>query len=190
MAAAAITPSTHTWQEANQLALVAALAEVRAHLICHAARARQAAVAEAQERLKDSCQRYRQTLTSMPSVPAVELVRGLFDLSPFERSVVLLCAGLELDASFGEACAEAQGDTQSAWASFGLALAAMPEAHWSALEPHRPLRRWRLIEFASQSGQASAPLTTRPLRIDERILHFLTGSTQIDDRLSGTVERA
>jgi hypothetical protein len=32
-----------------------------------------------------------------------------FGLSPFERDVVLLCAGPELDSTFAELCAAAQG---------------------------------------------------------------------------------
>jgi hypothetical protein len=61
----------------------------------------------------------------------------------------------------------------------------LPEAHWSALSPAAPLRRWRLIEVLNQPG---TPLTTSPLRIDERVLHFLTGIQHLDDRLVGLLE--
>ena len=108
-----------------------------------------------------------------------------FGFSPFERDVLVLCAGMELDASFGSLCASAQGDPSRSYPTFSLALAALEGAHWSALTPAAPLRRWRLIDVAGDQ-----PLTQRPLRIDERILHFLAGVQHLDERLCGLVEPA
>jgi hypothetical protein len=110
---------------------------------------------------------------------------GAFRLSPFERDALLLCAGMELDSTFAGLCAAAQGDPARAYPTFSLALAALPGSHWSALTPDGPLRHWRLIELGAPSGAA---LTTCPLRIDERILHFLTGIQHLDERLAGLIE--
>ncbi len=110
--------------------------------------------------------------------PALETIAEGFGLSTFERNLLLLCAGMELDGGFASLCAEAQGDPQKRYPTFGLALAALPGAHWSALTPQAPLRRWRMIEV----GHGGA-LTASPLRIDETILHFLAGTAQIDPRL-------
>jgi SpoVK/Ycf46/Vps4 family AAA+-type ATPase len=107
-----------------------------------------------------------------------------FGLSPFERDVLLLCAGLELDTAFARLCATAQGEPQRPFPTFSLALAALPEAHWSALTPTAPLRHWRLVEV----GHGDV-LTTSPLRIDERVLHYLTGVSYLDARLQRLVER-
>jgi hypothetical protein len=117
-----------------------------------------------------------------PPAAALETLRAAFALSDFERDVVLLCAGIELDADFAEICAAAQRDPTRAYPTFGLALAALPNAHWSALAPDGPLRRWRLVELA-----AGESLTTGPLRIDERVLHHLTGVGGLDERLRGLV---
>src|SRR5262249_4612579 len=68
------------------------------------------------------------------------------------------------------------------WPSFGVALATFSEPHWDALANSRPLRRWRLVET---SGNES--LVSNPLRIDERILFFLTGVSHLDERLIGLV---
>ncbi|NOR41696.1 MAG: AAA family ATPase, partial [Gammaproteobacteria bacterium] len=106
-----------------------------------------------------------------------------FGLSLFERDVLLLCAGMELDCTFPQACADAQGDPSSAYPTFSMALAALPDAHWSAITPDAPLRRWRLIEVGTGSG-----LTTSILRIDERVLHYLAGVHHLDERLIGMVE--
>ncbi len=115
--------------------------------------------------------------------PALDTLCATFGLSPFERDILLLCAGVELDSKFASLCATAQGDTTRAYPTFSLALGALPDPHWSALAPNAPLRWWRLIEISN--GNA---LTTSPLRIDERILHYLTGIWHLDDRLAGLVE--
>lgn len=107
-----------------------------------------------------------------------------FSLSAFERDVLVLCAGVELDASFAALVVEAQRAAGGPPApTFGFALAVFGDAHWSALSPEGALRRWRLVEFAADSG-----VTTAPLRIDERVLHFLTGVVYFEPRLAGTIE--
>ena len=106
-----------------------------------------------------------------------------FGLSPFERDVLLLCAGIELDASFRILCAAAQGDAQRTYPTFSLALAMLPDAHWSALTPMAPLRQWKLLDVT-----ANGSLTFSPLRIDEWVLHYLVGVLHLDERLLGLVE--
>ena len=111
--------------------------------------------------------------------PALQRITEAFGLSPFERDLLLLCAGIELDPEFSTLCAAAQGEVGRPYPSFSLALAMLPGAHWSALGPQAPLRRWRLIEVTD--GQ---PLTLAPLRIDETVLHCLTGIAELDRRLA------
>lgn len=110
--------------------------------------------------------------------PALDVLCSVFQLSSFERSVLLLCAGMELDQSFGPRCAAAQDDPAMSYPTFSLALAALPDPHWSAVTPGAPLRFWRLVEMANHNV-----LTSARLRLDERVLHFLTGANQLDERL-------
>ncbi len=110
----------------------------------------------------------------------LEKLCRLFDLGPFERDILVLCAGIELDASFALLCAKAQVDPQRTYPTFGLALAALPGAYWQALLPEAPLRHWQFVRL-----RADASLTTGELRIDERILHFLVGFDSRDPRLAG-----
>src|SRR5260221_4828963 len=151
------------WLDANQKLLVADLARLKRRLACEADDAArfEADVAAAAETM------------SMPS--AIDLIVAAFDLSRFERDLLMLCAGVELDAQFASACATARG---AGGVTFALALAVLDEPHWSALAPAAPLRRWRLID--TEPGRA---LTTAPLHIDERILHFLAGINLLDARL-------
>jgi hypothetical protein len=113
---------------------------------------------------------------------ALERLCKVFGLSAFECDTLLLCAGIELDGRFAALCASAQGDAARPWPTFGMALAALDEAHWSALLPQEPLRRWRLVE----PGQGGV-ITTAPLRIDESVLHYLTGLESPDERLAGII---
>lgn len=113
---------------------------------------------------------------------ALETVVEIFGLSPFERDLLLLCAGIELDASFALLCANAQGNSQQDYPTFSLALAALPAAHWSALAPDAPLRHWQLLHL-----EAGRSLTRSPLRIDERLLHYLAGVDHLDGQLAALI---
>ena len=114
---------------------------------------------------------------------ALDALSALFGLTSFERRVVLLCAGMELEGDFANSCAAAPGSGGNPWPSFGLALAAFSGAHWDALANNAPLRRWHIIEICSDG-----PLAHSRLRIDERILFFLTGVSQLDGRLASLAE--
>ena len=174
---ATITETTQIWHEMNQRSLMTEVARVRAALTEYvASRSGQHAVADVgqgQALQDDGMQE-----TAEPS--ALDTLCVSFKLSTFERSVLLLAAGMELDAGFASACAAAQGDPRRSVPTFSLALAALAQAHWSAIIPTAPLRRWRLVEI----GQGETLLTS-PLRIDERILHYLTGLSYVDERLAG-----
>jgi len=170
-----------TWAEANQTHLATVLGLVREALEAHAQR--DGANDEGGEI------RGRPAAVRLPepapwpfpdAPPALEIVTDLFDLSPFARALLALTAGIELDARFAPLCAQAQGDPQRAYPTFGLALAALPGAAWAELSPEAPLRRWRLLEV--QTG-GNGGLAASRLAIDERILHFLAGVDHRDQRL-------
>jgi hypothetical protein len=163
------------WSEANKAFLLAAMAELKMRVQQHAdPAAGRAPVSSGATEPDADIPIFR----NRP--PALEYVERAFGLSRFERSLLLLCAGIELDSEFAALCAAAQGDPARRHATFSLALAALPEPHWSALAPDAPLRRWRLIELSP-----GPPLTAAPLRIDERVLHYLAGVPHLDERLAG-----
>lgn len=174
-----------SWPEANQRYLSAALAVVRERLEQHAQRANSEANlnAPASSPSRAAQEALQQAAKDLPDPSALDTLCVTFGLSPFERDVLLLCAGPELDSTFAACCAAAQGDSMRAFPTFSLALAALPASHWSALTPAAPLRRWRLVEVG-----AGSTLTLSPLRIDERVLHYLTGVQHLDERLAGIVE--
>jgi hypothetical protein len=157
-----------SWPEANQAFLAAEFARLRARL------AEKATEAPA-----------IQGLTDMDPPAAIDRLVAIFGLSSFERDILLLCAGVEMDSALAAQCAEAQGSSQRIPPTFGLALAALADPHWSAIAPSGPLRRLRLIE-----GDLGRSLTAAPLRIDERILHYLAGINLLDPRLASLLVAA
>jgi AAA+ superfamily predicted ATPase len=168
--------ATHTWHEINQHYLTAALASVREAL---EAKAKDDGDAD---KIASPLSHSHSPTQSLPP-PALEQLCTTLGLSSFERNVLLLCAGMELDANFPALCAAAQGDPQRAYPTFSLALSTFSPPQWNALTPAAPLRRWQLIEVGTGSA-----LTLSPLRIDERILHYLIGLQYLDERLGGFVE--
>jgi AAA+ superfamily predicted ATPase len=152
-------PEHEAWLLANQQALAAGFARLKALL------KGQAAASPSEAEGPDS---------------ALDRLAHVFALGPFERELLLLAAGVEMDAELAAAVAEARSGR--AGMSFGLALglfAAQGLAHWSAIAPQAPLRHWRLLELDDPGS-----LTASRVRIDERILHALAGITCFDPRLA------
>src|SRR5688572_8695605 len=136
------------WLDANQRHLAAAIAAVRRVLPSRDADGRSDRPIEADGTTHVDHGESRPHGMSHP--PALDALCQTFGLTEFERAVVVLCAGAELDGTFPSV------------PTFGLALAALPAAHWSALLPSAPLRFWHLVELGA-GGSPSAPITTRPL---------------------------
>ncbi|HJU53976.1 MAG TPA: hypothetical protein VJ715_05370, partial [Pyrinomonadaceae bacterium] len=197
------------WYELNQRELLARLGAVGEALKAHAARvsgrtdahedeelahapAEEVVAADSEVLDTDSSALLSSGGTELESGPeneprvstALDHLCEVFSLSTFERDLLLMCAGVELDARFAELCAAAHGEMRRAYPTFGLALAALPAAHWSALTSNAPLRRWRLIELEHGHDH----LVNARLRIDERVLHYLAGVSHLDERLRGLVE--
>jgi hypothetical protein len=173
-----------SWQEMSRQHLLSEVGRVRAVLLRRVEEAAEGVIGLAvvgSVPLTDSEQAQPWTANDRPS--ALERLCEDFDLSGFERDVLLLCAAMELDPAFARLCAAAQRDGTGPWPTFGLAVEALDAPEWEALAPGAPLRRWRLVEV----GQGDSILHS-PLRIDERILHFLMGSGRIDDRLDSFLE--
>jgi hypothetical protein len=159
------------WTTANQRLMVAELARLRHRLGDDGdADALTAAVAEAR--------------AAMPAPAAIDVLAETFELSGFERDLLLLCAGAEMDGTLAARLATASTAAHGR-VSFGLALGALDDPHWSAITPVRPLRHWRLIEVDDSAG-----LVRGALRIDERVLHYLAGVNYLDARVRSFVRPA
>ena len=155
---------------ANRDVVVAELGVLRALLRGDGAGPEPSAAAEAARAALDAAR----GRLARPST--LDELAGGFGLTPFERSVLLLAAGPELVAAVAEELTAATGLPRL---TFGTALAVLPEAHWSALTPPGPLRRWSLIRLLDPSSP-----TRSPLLVDERVLHHLAGAGHLDEYLA------
>lgn len=165
-----MTPENATiWQSTNQSGLLAQVERIRSLLIN-----RSSTVDHHQPS-------HRETLggaLEIPMSPALTKLCEVFALSTFERDLLLLCAGMEIDKEFPSLCAKLNGDPQRPYPTFNLALSALDAPQWQAFAPDAALRYWKLIHLGN--GYASAYSS---LRIDESILYFLLGVKNQDQRL-------
>lgn len=175
--------ATVNWSEANQRYLMARLLSVREALSQYASRDQNQPGQDSNSRAEALLEAIEAAASDLPRPAALDHVCEAFSLSPFERDVLLMCAGVELDSGFADLCAVAQSNPQRPYPTFSLALSALPEAHWSAITPGAPLRYWRLVELGTSDS-----LTGSQLRIDERVLHYLAGVAGLDARLQGLIE--
>ncbi len=106
---------------------------------------------------------------------ALERISQRFKLTDFEHYLLAAAAGVQIDAPFAQSLSRRGGEGPL---SFGSMMSLLPDlAHWTALTPDRPLRKWRLVELA-----ANRPAIHAPLSIDEHVLDHLLGLDGIDPR--------
>ena len=131
------------------------------------------------EQIKEAATK-RAAAAKMDPPPALLLLAQRLGLSNFERDTLLLCAALEFDPGLAALYGMVQGNQSRNYPTFSLALIVLDEPRWDVMSAHRPLRYTRLIDI---NQPASVPLTASALRADERIVNYLKGLNQIDDRL-------
>jgi hypothetical protein len=132
------------------------------------------------EQVRDAERKMTAAETGEPP-PAMMLLSHRASLTSFERNVLLLCVAMELDTRIAMLCARAQDDLSRPYPTYALAMAIFDDASWDAISPDRPLRYWRLIDIAQSGAQ---PLTTSPMRADERIVNYVKGLSHLDDRIA------
>jgi len=163
--------SDSDWTTANQRVLVAEFARLRARL---------------EEKGHDEAARNLEEVRSAVAMPtAIDLLTETFGLTAFERDTLLLCAGMTMDESFAQACMARAPRSSRIQPTFGLALAVLADAHWSALTPIGALRAMRLLRVHDEHA-----LTTCRISIEERVLHYLAGVNYLDPALKSFVEPA
>jgi hypothetical protein len=117
-----------------------------------------------------------------PEASAIDRLSATFNLTPFERELLLLAAGVEMDSALADRCAQLTGrsgvSARRGLVTFSLAMSTLWEPHWSALSASAPLRRYRLLTLEPDRG-----LTSAGLHIDERVLSYLAGVNVLDTRL-------
>jgi len=157
------------WSQKNQKFLAAEFARIRAYF-----------GAGDPDREEEQIDAIRQEIQPESTI---DTVSTLFGLSTFERDLLLLAVGVELDPQIPVLCAQANQNTGQPWATPGLALDILPEPDWHALSPIGALRHWRLINLEEAPGLGAGRVS-----LDERVLHFIAGLNYLDHRLQAHLQ--
>ncbi len=173
------------WSQHNEQYLAAALEWLRWQLqrqiyrLSAEANHPQASTEALEEGLRRTAH-HMATAAAVDPPPALIMLGQLFGLSDFGRSLLLLCVAMELDTQIATLCAQAQDDASRPYPTYALALALFDQPVWDVVAPEHPLRYWQLIRV---QGTGHQPLTTSPLRADERIVNYIKGLNLLDERL-------
>lgn len=170
-----ISMKREQWLEINRRFLIASVDVIKAELSCYQINIeKKGNLPDANLALEKAKHDLRMQEEDLKVLPLLKTLVNLFHLSSFEEKIMLMCIGVEIDVHFVQLIQKLQGDTVQA-PTFGLALAAFEDAHWSALTPEAPLRLWHLIEITKNSLLSQATC-----RIDEHILHYVAGIESLD----------
>jgi SpoVK/Ycf46/Vps4 family AAA+-type ATPase len=116
-----------------------------------------------------------------------------FGLDAFEIDVLLVCLSVEIDLRYEKLYAYLQDDVTRKRPSVDLAMRllapvgtdlATMRRHFSA---SAPLLAHRLVQLLDDASQPQPPLIAKALKADERIVQFLLGEDEVDERLRGAV---
>ncbi|MDY6784814.1 MAG: ATP-binding protein [Cyanobacteriota bacterium] len=165
------------WLNANYGYLNLAVEQMRQNLECRAAELHN----QPPPQIRDYEAELEATRAAMSKPPALEQLCSIFNLSAFERDVLILCLGTEWYANWGDFCASA-GMLNGNFPTWSLAFRGEPQLIWGATTPKGTLHRWNLIEV-----EPSPALHYAPLRINEWTLHYLMGYPCLDEELIGVV---
>jgi hypothetical protein len=146
------TDDLHAWQEANRQHLLAAVDRLHR---------RMGGPAQDDRTLDDLDRAVAAIEAAMPSAAALIRLADAFGLDRFETDLLLLCFAAEVDPRFRD---------DQAPVTISFAMEVVPGAHWGALDPGGPLRRWGVIDV-----DPGPPLADAPLRVADDVRSCLLG---------------
>ncbi|QIG49840.1 AAA family ATPase [Nordella sp. HKS 07] len=159
------TADTRSWRERNDEIMHLGLAWISARL--------SGTGGEETARMAAAYQDARHRLREEENPPSIDRLSALFDLTPFDEDLLLLCHHAQLE---GE---PRPMTVQAAQALLGIGGFELATRAWDRLAPSAPLRRFRLIDGPDHTITAATPLL-----IDERVGRYLMGDDTLDRRIS------
>jgi AAA+ superfamily predicted ATPase len=140
------------------------------------------------EKIQTICREIYKSLEKEKSLRLHDLQK-LFDLDSFEVGTLLICLASELDMKCEKLCSYLQNDITKKRPIVNLVinmLCPSLEEKFKAREyfsPAAPLIRNRLIYLRDDETEGHIPLLSRSIKIDERIINYLLGLDEIDQRI-------
>lgn len=133
-------------------------------------------------------QRRALTLKKETYLPLLHLSR-IFNLTRFEERCLLLCLAPEMNRKYEKLYAYLQDDITRKKPCIDLLLELSANSAQArldarlAFDPNAPLLKYRLLQISDNSIDGPAPLLARPVKLDDRIVNFLLGFNQLDERI-------
>lgn len=154
---------TRPWRERNDEVIRLGLAWIGARL----------SGSEEAGKLAAAYHEARQSLHGEQGPAGIDRLSALFQLTPFDEDLLLLCLHAQLEGEPG------QVTPQMIQALLDIGGFDLSTKAWERLAPSAPLRRFRLIDGLERTVTAATPLL-----IDERIGRYLLGEDVLDRRIS------
>jgi AAA+ superfamily predicted ATPase len=113
----------------------------------------------------------------------------LFGLSRFEEQCLVMCLAPELDRKYEKLYAYLEDDVTRKKPSVDLALMLASGSFEEklaarlAFQPRSPLLRHKLVRLTDSHSDEGTPLLSRFIKLEDRIVDFLLGTSQMDARL-------
>ncbi|MCU0512536.1 MAG: ATP-binding protein [Anaerolineae bacterium] len=117
----------------------------------------------------------------------------MFKLTALDAYILLLCLAPEFDRRYERLYAYLQDDVSQRRPTLNLLMNILGgnlEERYAVHErllPHAPLRRFHLLEAQPPAGQSDVTFLGYTLRVDARLVMYLTGDSQPDARLKAMV---
>ena len=112
-----------------------------------------------------------------------------FQLTDFEQRCLIICLAPELDRKYEKLYAYLQDDVTRKKPTIALAMDLFLgnreqkiAARWY-FDQRAPLLKYRILQVNDDSPEGAAPLISRSLKLDDRMVAFLLGATHIDSRI-------
>lgn len=124
----------------------------------------------------------------------LERLRELFELTPFDIDALLVCMAVELDLRYEKLYGYLQDDVTKKKPSVELLLNLLApsfERNVNARQrfsPEAPLLRSRLVELIEDPSHLPAPLLSRFVKVDDRVVQYLLGGKAMDERIRTFIE--
>lgn len=138
-------------------------------------------LSEAIERMQAELAAQSEGLATQGRPASFDVLCTVFNLNPFERDVLMLCAGVSIDPALARICAYVNDDVGLNFATVPLALSlfCLHEDHVlagrRAFTPEATLRRYSLVTAQSRTGA---------LHVDDRVVDYLHGNNRFDERIA------
>ncbi len=122
------------------------------------------------------------------NLPFIRFVKQ-FGFDALEAYILLVCLAPELDRRYQRLYSFLQDDVTQRRPTVNLVMnilgGTLEQRYmvWDRLKGNSPLRRHHVIDVVKDPSKGNLPMLAQPLRVDERVIHFLLGDNEPDNRL-------